>query len=116
MHVQLLPLAVQRLYEIVNDKKLPAADRLRAATSILDRTGLGPGSTVQIDQTVHVLPPAEIFIEAITGARDRLTKAGIVRYADAEFVQPGEVDPEPDATELDGPDAEVLAFPVPDFI
>jgi len=111
----LVPKAVTALEKVVGDKQALPADKIRAATAILDRGGLTPGSTVEVHGHVKVVPPKEILAEAIAGIRSRLI-AGHV-YRPPELVQgdvttpaeeaPGEAEEEPGAV--------VLPF-VPDFI
>lgn len=114
LHTVLLPLAIQRLEEIAKDKRLPAPDRLRAALAIMDRTGMGPGSTIQIEAEVKVLPPAEMLRDAMSGRFDRMLAAGLIRQDDiiGDIVEAEIVEDVDDGA----PVATVIPMPLPDFI
>lgn len=49
----LAPLAIQKLSEVLNDQKTGAAEKIAAAKALLDRAGLGPKSSIEIDQEIN---------------------------------------------------------------
>lgn len=104
-----VPKAVKALEKIVADPKASDSDRIRAANSILDRTGLVTGNNLTVTHETQ-LPPDEMILAAAAGVRERLAAFGIL----PELPDPNVVDAElveEDSSEVE--QAEVVPFRPP---
>jgi hypothetical protein len=75
--------AIVALQQIVADERREDRDRLRAAIAILDRTGMGPSQTIEVDQ----LKPWQVAVSAALGRQGKPLPEGIDPEALAEATE-----------------------------
>lgn len=71
----IVPVAMQRLWDIIMDEKAAYPDVIRAAFGIMDRVGLGPVQGLQIDANVRTEAPLAAIQQFLNRVADRLPPA-----------------------------------------
>jgi hypothetical protein len=72
----IVPVAMQRLWDIIMDEKATHTDVIRAAFGIMDRVGLGPVQGLQIDANVRTEAPLQAIQQLLNRVADRLPPTG----------------------------------------
>lgn len=68
----LLPLAINRLMDILLDEDAMPNDVIRAAFGLMDRVGMGPVQGIQIDGNISVESPLHVIQGLLTSVAARL--------------------------------------------
>jgi len=82
----IVPVAMQRLWDIIMDEEAAYPDVIRAAFGIMDRVGLGPVQGLQIDATVRTEAPLQAIQQLLARVAERLPVQEEPEILDAEIV------------------------------
>lgn len=74
----MLPKAVSAVNDVLDDEEAAPEVKLRASAMVMDRSNMPAGQQINVEQTVRVLPPEEMFRTAMEGVRDRMIASGIL--------------------------------------
>lgn len=82
----LMPTAVQTLQEVMRDPEAPAGARAKAATDVLDRTGLHPKADLDVRVGAQVIDMTSLIKERLAAKKAQLGLDGISGVPDGSSV------------------------------
>lgn len=87
--LRLVPKAIGTLEDVMNDEDAPEGVRVKAAESVLDRTGYGKGLEINLNAKVEIEDPLVTLRERLDGLRDAQMEAAARMAAEAAAEERG---------------------------